>query len=261
MTTNLILKDRHEAVEPLFPHWVDQGAQARNAARSKDANAVWIIHKAGLAKQVVRRISWPSRRAGFLMLTGSPLAEVLPALERRFVRVVYAAKAGNFLPREELKAALKSTDRKDRFIGGMVDEEAGIVTLWRGDLTPFVVPLSAFAPAAIGPRPDFKRFAVTDYGHTIRFGTYEAAADAVLYEYDPEFRRQLNKRRIATERTLGASIRRLRMQRRLTRREFPGLDPKTLARIERGEIEKPHVETLQTIARRLGVSVDELGGF
>ena len=261
MATKLLDKNQSAAVQPLFPHWIDQDSQARSAARSEDASAVWIIHKAGLAKEVVRGISWPSRRAGFLMLTGGPRAEVLPALERRFERVVYAATAGNFLPREELKVVLKSVDRKNRFIGGMVDAEAGIVTLWRGDLTSFVVPLSVFAPAAIGPRPDFKRFAVTDFGHTLRFGTYEAAANAVLYEYDPEFRRQLNKHRVATEQTLGASIRRLRMQRRLTRRDFLGLDPKTLARIERGEIERPHVDTLRTIARRLGVSVDELGGF
>ena len=140
----------------------------------------------------------------------------------------------------------------------MVDKEAKIVTLWRGDLTSLVVPFSIFTPTANGIEPDWDRFTVTDYGHTLRFGNYEAAADAVLYECDPKFRRRLKKARIAGERTLGASIRRLRMQRQLTRHDFPGIAPKTLARIERGEVAKPHDGTLESIARRLAVSPEEL---
>jgi hypothetical protein len=265
MTTKLLTNDplqvRAQVAEPLSPYWVDQDAQASKAACSNDAKAVWIILKRHLANQVVRGISWPSRKAGFAMLIGNLRPEVLPALERRFVRVVYAAKSDSFVCREELRAVLKSADRKDRFIGGMVDKKGGIVTLWRGDLSSFVVPFSAFTPTANGIRPDWDRFTVTDYGHTLRFGDYEAAADAVLYEYDPEFRRRLNKTRLATEQTLGTSIRRLRMQRQLTRNDFPGLDPKTLARIERGEIAKPRTETLRIIAKQLGVLVEELGSF
>lgn len=264
MTSELLTEEQvltKEAAEPLTPHWVDQEAQAEKAARSHEAGAVWIVQRPMLAKRMVRGILWPSRRAGFLILLGSPPPAMLPALEQRFRRVVYADKAGGFLPREELKAVLKSADRRDRFVGGMVDEETKIATLWRGDLTSLVVPLAAFAPTASGVRPDWKRFAVTDYGHTLRFGPYEAAADAVLYEFDLDFRRRVNKTRIATERTLGASIRRLRMQRQKTRQDFPGLDPKTLARIERGEVEKPHAETLRLIADRLGVKVEELASF
>jgi Helix-turn-helix domain len=264
MTTELLSDARSgttEGPEPLTVYWVEQEAQAQKAARSDDGNAVWVVRKSTLANRVVRGISWPSRKAGFLLLIGSPRAEVIPALERRFARVVFAADPGDFLPRHELEAVLKSPQRRDRFIGGMVDKQAQIVTLWRGDLTPFIVPFSAFAATSNGLAPDWDRFTVTDYGHTLRFGDYEAAADAVLYEYDPEFRRRLNKSRLATEQTLGASIRRLRKQRQLTRRNFPGLDPKTLARIERGEVTKPHADTLRTIARRLRVPPDELGSF
>lgn len=250
-----------EGHEPLTVHWVEQGAQAQQAARSEDAKAVWIVRKGTLANRVVRGISWPSRKAGYLLLVGRPRPEVIPALERRFVRVVFAADPDDFLPSQELEAVLKSSERRDRFIGGIVDKEAQIVTLWRGDLMPFIVPFSAFAPTSNGIAPDWDRFTVTDYGHTLRLGAYEAAADAVLYEYDLEFRRQLNKTRLATEQTLGASIRRLRKQRQLTRHDFPGLDPKTLARIERGEVTKPQADTLRTIAKRLRVPADELGSF
>jgi hypothetical protein len=167
----------------------------------------------------------------------------------------------NRVKREELDAVSKAPDRKDRFVGGMADKGGKTVVLWRGDLMPLVVPFSAFMLTANGIRPDWDRFAATDYGHTLKFGSYEAAADAVLYEYDPEFRRRLNRSRVATEQTLGASIRRLRKQRQLTRNDFPGIDPKTLARIERGEVHKPHADTLQSIAGRLGVALEILGSF
>jgi DNA-binding Xre family transcriptional regulator len=262
MVTELLTKNQHQAAEarePLSLHWVDQEPLARKAARSNDASAVWATQEPRLARRIVQETSWsPSRKAGFLILIGKPSFEVLPALERRFVRVVYMVKGNNCLAREELKAVLKSPDRRDRFVGGMVDKEAEIVTLWRGDLTSLVVPFSAFTPTANDIRPDWDQFTVTDYGHTLRFGHYEAAADAVLYEYAPEFRRRLKKARIASERTLGASIRRLRMQRQLTQRDFPGIPAKTLARIERGEVAKPHNDTLEAIAKQLGVLVEDL---
>ena len=262
MATKLLTNDPFQAAEargPLSLHWVDQEPLARKAARSNDAKAVWATQEPRLARRIVQETSWaPSRKAGFLILIGKPSLEVLPALERRFVRVAYMVKVNNCLSRVELGAVLKSPDHRDRFVGGMVDKESEIVTLWRGDLTPLVVPLATFTPSANGIRPDWDRFTVTDYGHTLRFGTYEAAADAVLYECDPEFRRRLKKARIASERTLGASIRRLRMQRQLTRNDFPGIAPKTLARIERGEVAKPHGGTLGAIAKHLGVSLEEL---
>lgn len=263
MTTEVLTIDQPQttaSVEPLAPHWVEEPAQARRAARSEDTKAVWIVRKTDLANRVVRDMVWPIRKAGYFMWIGNPRAQVLPALERRYVRIVFAGKADAFLSREELTAVLKSPHRRDRFLGGMVDQDAQIVTLWRGDLTSCVVPFSAFTPTASGTLPEWNRFKVTDYGNTIQFGHYESAADAVLYECDADFRRRLNKTRLATERSLGASIRRLRKQRRLTRNDFHGLDPKTLARIERGEVE-PRAGTLAKIAERLGVSPEELESF
>jgi DNA-binding Xre family transcriptional regulator len=177
-------------------------------------------------------------------------------------RLLYRlSKTGAFLPKEELTAVLRSPQRRDRFLGGMVDQDAQIVTLWRGDVTPCVVPFSVFTPSASGNHPDWSRFKVTDYGNAIQFGDYKAAADAVLYECDADFRRRMHKARLASEQTLGASIRRLRKQRRLTRNDFHGLDPKTLARIERGEVAKPQSDTLALIAKRLDVSPEELGEY
>lgn len=247
-------------VEPLAPHWVESPAGAREAARSNDMRAVWIVRKTELANRVLRYMAWPIRKAGYLIWIGNPRPRVLPALERRYVRIVLVGKSDAVLPKDELEAVLKSPYRRDRFIGGMVDRDAQIVTLWRGDLTPCVVPFSTFAPSASGVKADWDRLKVTDYGNTVRFGSYESAADAVLYECDADFRRRLKKSRMESEQTLGASIRRLRMQRRLTRNDFPGLDPKTLTRIEQGKTE-PRVGTLARIAERLGVSPEELASF
>jgi hypothetical protein len=245
---------------PLTPRWITQSSQAEQAAISEDADAVWIIGKPNLTNRVVRRISWPSHRVGYLVLIGKPRPEVIPALEGRFMRVAFV-NLGGVLAREELETVLKSPERRDRLLGGIVDQEAKIVTLWRGSFEALVVPFSAFPETANGIGPDWNQFTVADYGHTLRFGDYEAATDSILYDYDPEFRRRQNKLRRATERTLGASIRRLRQQRQLTRNDFEGLDPKTLARIERSEVATPHRDTLELIAGRLGVKPIELDSY
>jgi transcriptional regulator with XRE-family HTH domain len=51
------------------------------------------------------------------------------------------------------------------------------------------------------------------------------------------------------------------LQRRLKRSDFPGVASKTIARIERSEVEKPHGKTLLTIAKRLGVRADEIENY
>lgn len=76
-----------------------------------------------------------------------------------------------------------------------------------------------------------------------------------------DFRRRLKQSRIAGEKTLGASIRRLRQQKRMTRNDFGEVDPKTLARIEQGKVTTPREDTLAAIARELGVERDELGEY
>jgi hypothetical protein len=124
-----------------------------------------------------------------------------------------------------------------------------------------VVPLSLFAPRPTGPKPDFSDFEVIDSGQTIRLGQYEAAADAVLYEFDPEFRRLEKKRRISEDKSLGGALRRLRLQRGLGRHAFPGITAKTIARIERGEVKEPHDDTLAAIASTLGVKPEDISTY
>jgi lambda repressor-like predicted transcriptional regulator len=102
---------------------------------------------------------------------------------------------------------------------------------------------------------------LTDYGHTVCLGDYEAASDAILYEADADYRRKTRKKLLAEEKTFGASLRRLRIQKRLSRNDFVPLSSRTLARIERNEVEKPHGETLRTIANRLDVQPEEIESY
>ena len=98
----------------------------------------------------------------------------------------------------------------------------------------------------------------TDCGNTVRLGSYEAAADAILYEADPNFRSRLLAKKRAEDKTFGACLRRLRLLRGLGQGDFGDVAAKTIARIERGETEAPHGHTLRVIAARLGIEPDEI---
>jgi hypothetical protein len=135
------------------------------------------------------------------------------------------------------------------------------LTLLRGDMTALVAPFSLFPRSGDGTAPDFSKPRLTDYGRTVALGDYEASADAILYELDADYRRRLKKQRRQSERTLGASLMRLRKQRGLKRSDFAPISSKEIARIERDEVAKPHASTLKTIAARLGVRPEQIEDY
>ena len=53
----------------------------------------------------------------------------------------------------------------------------------------------------------------------------------------------------------------LRVQKGLGRGDFPGITEKEVARLERGEVKKPHAGTLEALAERLGVAPDEIATY
>ena len=197
------------------------------------------------------------RRFEQLLTMEPPRTGSVPALLGVFGKVI-GLGGYRWLPLEELIKVLTGKDAVNRFIGGAADSESRTLALVRGDRQTVVVPFSLFEETADGVKPDFSALAVTDYGHTVALGEYEASTDAILYEIDAEYRRNLNKERQKSERSFGASLRRLRIQKRLSRSAFTPLAAKTIARIERNEIEKPHGKSLDIIAHRLGVPVDQI---
>jgi hypothetical protein len=199
------------------------------------------------------------RTLGSLLLLQSPRIESLPALHTVFRNVVGQTESFKALPPDELVAVLLGPrdEARDLFIGGSVDPLSETLTLTRGNLDTVVVPLSMFRPSGKATA-DPSDFAVEDHGHTVRLGEYEAATDAILYEVDADFRKRLKAKRRQEDRGFGASLRRLRIQRHLSRADFPGLSPKTIARIERRETGKPHGKTLAVLANTLHVKAEDI---
>jgi hypothetical protein len=165
------------------------------------------------------------------------------------------------LPIDELADVLGSSHRADLFVGGAGALGDAVVILYRGNLEPVIVPLAWFRTRPGGPKPDLNRLAVTDSGQTVRLGEYEAATDAILYEFDGAYRRRAKRREIERDSSLGGALRRLRLQKGLQRTDFPGLTAKEIGRIERGEVRKPHASTLTTLAKRLGIPAKQLSTY
>lgn len=179
-------------------------------------------------------------------------------LEALFLSVTTGDEIQGLLPVDQLAEVLDSADRADLLIGGFATPHA--VVLYRGDLRSLVVPCDWFSTRPAGT-PDFRRLAIVDYGQTVRLGDYEVATEALLYEWDADYRRRIKERRLVEDDSFGGSLRRLRLQKGLRRTEFPGLSDKEVARIERGEVGTPHGRTLEILFRRLGVKADEIGSY
>lgn len=231
--------------------------------------STWISTTAEHTRDLIRAASVfvSSRRRnklvlGDLLMLESPRAESLPALRSFFRNVVGEVNAFRLLPAEELAVVLVAPRdaARDVFIGGLYDPATQTLSLTRGNLRTVVVPLSLLEPSGTS-EPDPTALAVTDYGHTVKLGEYEASADAILYEIDPDYRRRMHARRRREEQGFGPALRRLRIQRRLKRTDFPGISPKTIARIERGETGRPHGRTLNILASCLRVEPNEIETF
>jgi hypothetical protein len=143
----------------------------------------------------------------------------------------------------------------------VTESEAARVAPAGGNLEPLVAPVSWFRSAPGMPGPDLDDGEITDWGHTVRLGTYEASADAILYFFDRDYRKRAKSRRVEQDRSFGGALRRLRLQKGLARSDFPGISAKEIARIERGEVKRPHAATLRTLAECLGVPAKAIESY
>ena len=228
-------------------------------------SALWMAARPGATEELLHEaIRLPSRRRsqlGGLLTFYKPRTQSIQPLEDLFKPFVWSPGDFRHLPIDELAEVFADERRGDLFIGGYADLENQTLTLVRGDLRRLSVPLSMFLPSGMGDTPDPERLAFTDCGNTVRLGDYEAAADAILYEADPNFRSQLLAKKRAEDKTFGACLRRLRLLRGLRQGDCGAVTAKTIARIERGETEAPHGNTLEVIAKRLGVEPNEITSY
>jgi len=232
-------------------------------------DSLWISRRSDRTEELIRILAdfqsehqRSRQRLGDLLMLESPKMQVLPSLHGWFDRVIGETRQFKNLPVEQLAEVLSAPNeqRRDVFIGGVLNEEFGTLALVRGNLDRITVPLSIFRPS--GRRsPDFGRFGLDDYGHTLRFGDYEATSDVVLWEFDPDFRKRAKAKERQQATGFGASLRRLRKQRGLSQSDFPKVARKTISRIENSEVESPHGITLKRIAETLGVAPDEIESY
>ena len=226
----------------------------------------WISTRQQATDELLRNVEHFRPRRGMiygLVTLEPPRPNSIPSLSSCFRRLAGIAPDTKLLPFEEIVDVLSSppSEAANLFIAGVADPDSQTLALTRGNLKTITVSFAVFQPSGTGVQPDFSRLGLTDYGHTVRLGDYEAASDAILYEADPEYRRKTRKELLAEEKTFGASLRRLRLQKGLSRRDFTPLSPKTIARIERNEVDRPHGQTLRTISHRLGVEADAIESY
>jgi len=225
----------------------------------------WIAMDANAASRIlserIKAGKVVKRHVGKLVLLEPMIVNRLAPAMQLFPAVAMSDDRKHWLPMDELLEVLNGADPREFIVGGMVDGSGGSLTLYRGDFTPLIVPLSIFEPSGTGVEPDFHDFEVIDNGQAVRFGKYEAAADAIFYECDADYRKRTRRKLRDEEKTFGASLRRLRILRGLRQSDFTPLPPKTIARIERGEVAKPHGPTLVRIADRLGVAAGEIESY
>jgi hypothetical protein len=235
--------------------------EIRDALDRHGRRALWVAPSAPAVRLLLAALAGRSK-GDQRLLSLEPANGARHSLLHAIFRFVVSADEGvRLLPTDELADVLGSPNREDLLVGGAVAPADAAVILYRGTLEPLVVPLTWFRARPGGPRPDTAYLAITDFGQTVRLGEYEAATDAILYEFDDAYRRRAKKRQIERDRSFGGALRRLRLQKGLSRTDFPGLTAKEIARIERGEVKKPHQRTLAVLAKRLGVPVDKMSRY
>lgn len=236
-------------------------ADIRTAVGRHRRRALWIASSAPATRLLLDALPHHPMGDQRLLLLEAADGSRHGLLHVLFRFVVSADEGVRLLPREELAEVLSSAHRAELLIGAAAAPADAAVILYRGNLEPLVVPLAWFRRRSEGPSPNISDLAVTDFGQTVRLGDYEAATNAILYEFDAEYRRRAKKRELVADRSFGAALRRLRLQKGLRQSDFPGLTAKEIARIERGEVRRPHQRTLDAIAKRMGVAVSEISTY
>jgi hypothetical protein len=235
------------------------------AALKTEKSGLWIAHDPEAIAQKFRSQAMLQASAGIVQ--GSRInrqllvMKALNAVRRMLLQSVFqrvvSVEGIRLLAEDILAEVMSDDDAQDRFIGAAVDQEDQVVILVRGNLELLVEPFSAFPIRPTYPKPDFGDVEVTDYGQTVRLGEYEAAVSAILYERDAAYRKRYKANLVECDDSWGGSLRRLRKQREVRLSDFPGLDAKTVSRLEKNE-HTPQKETLAIICERLGVTAEEI---
>lgn len=262
---SMVLLDRRPkhaaAFAGLRPRIISSVDDLRNSVAQASKDSVWVSYASDLTGALVKHATAVPATLGLGLFAHAIDMKSILVLSSLFRRVAFSVDGG-FIPAKELAEVLDAENPANCFIGGFVNKATQTITFWRGNLESLTIPFSAFDKSGNGTEPDFEAFSVIDCGQTVRLGDYEAAVDAILYEYDPAYRRAIAKKRLQEDRSFGAALRRLRKQRGLRREDFkPDLSDKTVARIEQGKVSRIQKTTLESLAKHLAVKPEEIGSY
>jgi hypothetical protein len=257
----LVVEPRGHATSELVRLEADRlstESEIRNALERSGRHTLWVAPSAAAVRLLLAALVGRTK-GDQRLLSLEPADGKRHGLLHAVFRFVVSADEGiRLLQIHELADVLGSPNREDLFIGIAVAPADAAVLLYRGNLEPLVVPLKWFRTRPDAPKPDPTNLAITDSGQTVRLGEYEAATDAILYEFDEAYRRRAKKRELERDNSFGGAFRRLRLQKGLRRTDFHGVSAKEIARIERGEVKRPHPRTEAILAKRLGVPAKQV---
>jgi transcriptional regulator with XRE-family HTH domain len=199
------------------------------------------------------------RKAGVLVIPWLPRGEIFPILLRGFHRVLPLSVSAFPNNIQRLRDGINAAEPA-RLLGAVPDAALAAVTLYRADLSSLCVAADWFTQGGENVITDISALRLEEDGTMVHLGSRRWPAHQVIAAFDSNFRRRLRRLELTQNDTLGGLVRRTRKERRLAREEFPGIDAKTIARIERNEITRPQRETLRLIAQTLGLPIEQLLG-
>ncbi|MBK22942.1 MAG: hypothetical protein CME70_03415 [Halobacteriovorax sp.] len=236
-----------------------------NQAKSKSINSLWAqsntIVKKTYKEILESDIKVQNQFKEYVLLVKKlkDSFELRSELEPIFQLVIYLDTKTD-LDIEEINEIRKTEYPQDYIIGGEVNQEHKVLTLYRGNFGMIKLPFSFFKSNAVNS-PDFSKFKVIDGGLSVQLGDYEASAYNILYPRDPDYRKRLNKQRKKEDKTFGACLFRARAILGVNQDDFPGIDRKTISRIENNEVERILNITKLKILARLGITEEKLMGY
>ncbi|MBC7466420.1 MAG: helix-turn-helix domain-containing protein [Bdellovibrio sp.] len=229
------------------------------------SESVWVTDHSSIIELALRepdifKLRDSLKKKTYMLIRGEANRSWESALDSLFKKsFIFSDQAS--LSISEILEVLSSKKPDHLAVGGSIDIELGILVITRGDLSTLAVPINTFRTSGDGVSPDFSDFSIVDSGQTLKFGEYEASVDSVLYEFDQEYRKSIKAQRSKTDKSFGACLKRLRIQKGLLQSDFCTIDEKAIGRIERGEVNKPHKGTLNKIAKVLGVASEEISSY
>jgi hypothetical protein len=191
----LVRRNKSAATVSKFgPRIVTTELDLRSFIGQASRDSVWVSYSKELTEVLVKYAATAPCKMGKGVFVHPIELKMVPVLLSLFHRIAFATD-GEFIQAAELAEVLQSNHCANLLIGGFVNDANKTITLWRGNLESLTVPFSAFPKSGNGTGPDFTSFSIVDCGQTVKLGDYEAAVDAILYENDVEYRREIAKKR------------------------------------------------------------------